>query len=556
MHRRLLPLVALSVPFVAEAAAPARIPVTGYLTDANGAPIDGDVTLDVSLYAAPTGGSPLWTETEQAVLVDQGQFTVYLGDGSGDPLGLDLFRDHGTLYLGIAVNTAAEMTPRFGVATAPFAGYAQYCDDAATVAGMDPTTFRTTATKIDWSDLDATSIPSGLSDGDNDTLYTAGTGLTLSSGNQFAADRATIESWATGVAYDTVTELRTQLDSVYAAKQTCAAKQVLAADGSGAWVCTDATALPISETAVDNAVANNGYAAASDLTSLQGRVGTAETNITNLQGSVFDLTANHTLSGNNNFTGTLRVPTGASLPATAAAGAMFFNTTDKQLYTSTGSAWVRLVQAPGAGGYPASCKALKASNPETPDGIQWIDPDGAGGVAPYPAWCDMTTDGGGWTLIWTKVTPSFVNWKATPDYSCGRSVANDCASAVPPALTWTRAMWRFADSANIVIEYDNTAAPEFTSYLNGTSVSNNPTVGGLTKVVGGVATGPSSVAQIHYWTGNGISEQHAFTDQWIDLWNGADGTNNYTYTETAASWGTKCLGGWCRYNTPVLMLVR
>jgi hypothetical protein len=110
-------LAAALAPASALAATPGAVTQQGRLFDGAGAPLSGTVTLQFAVYAAATGGAPLWTETD-TVALDAGYFSVEIGQGQPFPAGL---WDGSTRYVGITVGSDAEMSPRQQVVSVPYA---------------------------------------------------------------------------------------------------------------------------------------------------------------------------------------------------------------------------------------------------------------------------------------------------------------------------------------------------------------------------------------------------------------------------------------------------
>ncbi|HEY3353504.1 MAG TPA: tail fiber domain-containing protein [Polyangia bacterium] len=160
-------VIALALPGTSQAASPALLPVRGFLSDAAGVPVDGNHDLRFVIYDGVASGTALFTENHAALAVSHGEFVAYLGQVTGS-LDLTLFRDKGALWLEVTIDGTQAIQPRFRLATAPYAAFAQYCGDAVTLGGSPVTAFAQSVHTHQWTDL--TGVPATLLDGDQDTL--------------------------------------------------------------------------------------------------------------------------------------------------------------------------------------------------------------------------------------------------------------------------------------------------------------------------------------------------------------------------------------------------
>ncbi len=337
-------------------AVPATMHHQGRLFDTTGAPLDGSQDVTLAIFDVATGGTALWTETVTTDF-DDGYYAQTFGLST--PMDAAVFAND-ALWAEITVGSGSPLATRIRLDSVAFAMRAGHADRADT------------ATNVSGGTVDATEI--------------------LINGTTVIDSAGRID-W-------------TAIDSPVAPAHSHAAADVT----SGQF---DIARFPIG-TGVDTIAAGDH---SHDIGALTGNLDTSRLtggiDASTLTGTVPDAAFPTDLT----LVGGVRVGDVSATCDSSNVGMIRWTGTDFEGCTDSG--WGSFLATTPTGSSPVdagkSCLTLLQGSSSLPDGVYWIDPDGpSGSNAPFEAYCDMTTGGGGWTLVGLANNAVALS---TPDFS-------------------------------------------------------------------------------------------------------------------------------------------
>ena len=356
------------LPICALAQGPSFLSHQGRILQTDFTPVTGTATVTFAIYDTSNGGEALWAE-EIEIAFDNGYYSVTLG--TENALTRELFAQD-NLYLGITLD-GAEFTPRPLLTSVP------YAFNAGSVHGS----------------VNATE---GLWVGDTQVINSDGLWIGDASGIQGpeGPEGAQGSEGSQGPEGPQGEQGPEGQQGPEGPRPEVAIESGLLGDGSP----EDPLRADLSALASAQAVSS-----VSDALEEHRESGDHDSRYVNLDGDT--MTGDLVINGGN-----LDVPGGTIATSSIELdkgikigmedicnseyeGTLRYNATLKLLQFCNGNSWTA-IQTPKSF---SSCLEILEAGFSTGDGVYSIDPDGSESNEEVQVYCDMTTDGGGWTLV-------------------------------------------------------------------------------------------------------------------------------------------------------------